>query len=76
MMNKYEGVFNGGPEHGQRYPFPKNQEIIEVTKVYESGLTTVSKYARRRVEGNVIYYDLMEEKFLKYASHLERNDLK
>tara|TARA_R110002051_G_scaffold320096_1_gene404945 strand:+ start:669 stop:893 length:225 start_codon:yes stop_codon:yes gene_type:complete len=72
-MTKYVAHFNGGPAHGDVIPVPLVLEIYKVTKVYDTGLCTESKYSLRKVEDNVVMYDLIEERFLKYVNYLERD---
>jgi len=49
-MSKYTAKFNGGPLHDQQLPLPKIQDILEYTKIYDSGLKTLSKYLLRKVK--------------------------
>lgn len=72
-MSKYEAEFNGGPSHGEVIPLPKIQSIYKVTKVYDSGLTTESSYWLVKTEGEKLFYDLQEEIFVKYTTHLNRD---
>ena len=72
-MTRYEASFNGGPSHGDIIPLSKLQDTYTVTKVYDTGLCTESKYSLRKVENNVVMYDLIEERFLKYVNYLERD---
>ena len=72
-MSKYEAEFNGGPSHGDIIPLPKMETIYKVTKVYDSGLMTESAYWLAKVEGQRLFYDLQEERFIKHTSHLERD---
>ena len=72
-MSKYKAKFNGGPLHDKELTLPKTQDILEYTKVYESGLSTKSRYLLRKVKDDTLYFDIMEERFLDYAKHLERH---
>ena len=72
-MSKYKAKFNGGPLHDQELPLPKTQDVLEYTKIYDSGLKTLSKYLLRKVKEDVLYYDIMEERFLDYSRHMERH---
>lgn len=72
-MSKYTAKFNGGPLHDQQLPLPKIQDILEYTKIYDSGLKTLSKYLLRKVKEDVLYFDIMEERFLDYSRHMERH---
>jgi hypothetical protein len=72
-MNKYKAEFNGGPSHGNVTSLPKAETIHKVTKVYDSGLMTESAYWLVKVEGQRLFYELQEERFIKHTSHLERN---
>ena len=72
-MSKYEAKFNGGPSHGDIIPLPQMQSTYNVTKVYDSGLITESVYWLVRAEGEKLFYDLKEEKFKEYSTHLERD---
>lgn len=71
-MTKYEAEFNGGPSHGEILPLPQRQSTYKVTKVYDSGLMTESTYWLVKTEGERLFYDLQEEVFVKYSSHLKR----
>ena len=72
-MSKYTAKFNGGPLHDQELSLPKRQDVLEYTKIYDSGLKTLSKYLLRKVKEDVLYYDIMEERFLDYSKHMERH---
>tara|TARA_R110000751_G_scaffold45385_2_gene103007 strand:- start:457 stop:681 length:225 start_codon:yes stop_codon:yes gene_type:complete len=72
-MSRYEAKFNGGPSHGDIITLPKIQSTYNVTKVYDSGLITESVYWLVRAEGEKLFYDLKEEKFKEYSTHLERD---
>ena len=69
----YKAKFNGGPLHEKELSLPKMQDVLEYTKVYDSGLKTLSKYLLRKEKDGVLLYDIMEERFLDYAKHLERH---
>ena len=52
-MSKYKARFNGGPLHNEELMLPKAQDVLEYTKIYDSGLKTLSKYLLRREEDDV-----------------------
>ena len=72
-MSKYTAKFNGGPLYDQELTLPKTQDIFEFTKIYDSGLKTLTKYLLCKVKEDVLYYDIMEERFLDYSKHMERH---
>lgn len=72
-MSKYIAKFNGGPLHGQDQRCPQASDVFHFSKVYDSGLTTQSKYLLKKADGNTLYYDIIEEKFVSFSNHLERN---
>ena len=72
-MSKYIAKFNGGPLHGQEQPCPQAGDVFHFSKVYDSGLTTQSKYLLKKADENTLYYDIIEEKFVSFSNHLQRN---
>lgn len=68
----YKARFNGGPLHGEERDSVHRTDIFLYAKVYDSGLTTQSRYLLKKEEDGVLFYDIIEEKFVSFSSHLER----
>jgi len=72
-MSKYTAKFNGGPLHGEEQSCPQASDVFHFSKVYDSGLITQSKYLLKKADDSTLYYDIIEEKFVSFSNHLQRN---